>query len=163
MLVNQRERAYALDLDAGPVFVPEGFEVVKHIKGGILKWSPARPQIELYMPQDQRRGVVHGERVFEELEDFDGVPANANALDFFLNNFRQRPGLIPESWKKVEQHTAKHILFWGTHYRYEDSICVRTLDWSADARKQEWTAGYCWVDKLLNSQFPAAMVRKGAD
>jgi hypothetical protein len=37
---------------------------------------------------------------------------------------------------------------------------VRSLGWSADARVQGWTSGYCWVDNLLNSQSPAAMIRK---
>jgi hypothetical protein len=153
-------RTFSIDLDASPVFVPEGFEVVKHVKGGILRWNPKRPKIELYLSPGQRKGVVHCEEVLEDLEAFDGIPVNANALDYFIHNLPYKPWIIPDSWKNVELHTTKYILFWGTRYRYEGGICVRTLCWSADARSRGWTSGYCWVDHLLNSQSPAAMIRK---
>jgi hypothetical protein len=153
-------KTYGIDLDAGPVFVPEGFEVVEHLKGGVLHWNPKRPKIELYLTPGQRKGVVHGAKVLAELEAFDGIPVNANALDYFINNVSCIPWIIPDEWKNVELHTTKYILFWGTRYRFEGGICVRSLCWSADARVQEWKSGYCWVDHLLNSQFPAAMIHK---
>ena len=154
------DRVFGIDLDADPVHVPEGFEVVEHIKGGLLSWNPRRPKIELYVSPGQRKGVLHGEKVFEELAEFDGIPVNANALDYFINNISRIPWIIPDEWKRVELHTTKYILFWGTRYRFEEGICVRSLCWSADARVQAWKAGYCWVDHLLSSQYPAAMMRK---
>ena len=155
-------KTYGIDLDADPVHVPGGFEVIEHIKGGFLGWTPHKPQIELYLPEVQRKGVVPGEKVFEALEKFDGTIVNANALDFLIDHIADFPWIIPEDWKNVEMHRTKHILFWGTRYRFEDGICVRTLEWSADARERVWKAGYCWVDNQLNSQFPAAMIRKPA-
>ena len=153
-------KTYGIDLDADPVLVPAGFEVIEHIKGGFLGWTPHKPQIELYLPEAQRKGVVPGEKVLEALEKFDGTIVNANALDFLIDHIADFPWIIPEEWKNVEMHRTKHILFWGTRYRYEGGICVRTLDWSADARERVWRAGYCWIDNQLNSQFPAAMIRK---
>ena len=155
-------KAYGIDLEADPVYVPEGFEVIEHIKGGFLAWTPHKPQIELYLPEAQRKGVVPGEKVLEALEMYDGTMANANALDFLIDHAANAPWVIPEEWKNVEMARTKHILFWGTRYRYEGSICVRSLEWSADARERVWRAGYCWIDNQLNSQFPAAMIRKPA-
>jgi hypothetical protein len=162
MLFTDKLMAYGIDLDADPVFVPPGFEVIEHRMGGFLHWTPKRPQIELYLSPAQRKGVVNGTDLIEELKDFDGIQVNANALDFFIGNIRENPWIIPEEWKNVEQHSYKYILFWGTRYRYEDGICVRTLEWKADARKVGWRSGYCWIDNRLNSQFPAAMMRKPA-
>ena len=160
MRYAEHSKSYGIDLDADPVFVPEGFEVVEHRRGGLLNWNPRRHQIELYLTADQRKGIVDGQKVFEELETFNGTLVNANGLDYFINNLSTKPWLIPEDWKNVEQHKAKHILFWGTRYRFEGGICVRSLNWSADAREQVWKSGYCWVDNRLNSQFPAAVIRK---
>ena len=153
-------RTFSIDLNADPVYVPEGFEVVEHLKGGILNWNPKRPKIELYLAPGQRKGVLPGEKVFEELEAFDGIPVNANALDYFINTLPHKPWIIPDDWRNVELHTTKYILFWGTRYRFEGGICVRSLCWSTDARVQGWKSGYCWVDHLMNSQTPAAMIRK---
>lgn len=160
MRFTDSTKTYGIDLDADPVFVPEGFEVVEHIKGGFLNWNPKRPKIELYISPSQRKGVLHGEKVCEELDEFDGIPVNANALDYFLKLLPHKPWIIPDEWKNVELHTTKYILFWGTRYRFEEGFCVRSLCWSADARAQVWKSGYCWVDHLLNSQYPAAMMRK---
>jgi hypothetical protein len=154
------KRTCGIDLNADPIYVPEGYEVIEHIQGGLLNWNYQRPKIELYLTPSQRKGVVQGEKVLEELEEFDGIPVNANALDFFINSLPYKPWIIPEDWKRIELHKTKYILFWGTRYRFEGGICVRTLCWSADARVQEWKAGYCWVDNLLNSQYSAAMIRK---
>jgi len=153
-------KTYGIDLDADPVYVPEGFEVIEHIKGGFMAWTPHKPQIELYLPEAQRKGIVPGEKVLEALENYDGTIVNANALDFLIDHAAASPWVIPEEWKNMEMQRTKHILFWGTQYRYEGGICVRTLEWSADARQPVWKTGYCWTDNLLNSQFPAAMIPK---
>jgi hypothetical protein len=162
MEIRFKAERYGIDLNADPVFIPSGFEVLEHLKEGFLEWNPIRPQIELYLAPGQSKGILDGEKVFEGLRGFEGVPVNANALDFFLSHYRQKPIIIPEEWKKLEHYKSKHILFWGTRYRFEGGICVRSLDWNADARVHEWRSGYCWVDNVLNSQYPAAMLRKAA-
>ncbi|MFZ1084929.1 MAG: hypothetical protein WAN35_08190 [Terracidiphilus sp.] len=162
MRFRETVKSYGIDLDADPVHVPAGFEVITHIRGGFLSWTPHKPQIELYLPEAQRKGIVSGEKVLEALEKFDGTIVNANALDFLIQYVADFPWIIPEEWKNVEMNRTKHILFWGTRYRYQEGICVRTLEWSADARQRVWRAGYCWIDNRLNSQFPAAMLRKPA-
>jgi hypothetical protein len=154
------EKTYGIDLDADPVFVPEGFEVLEHVKGGRLEWNPLHPQIELYMSLEQRKGLMEGEKVFEQLSAFEGIAVNANALDYFMAHLGEKPWLIPENWKSVENHAEKHVLFWGTRYLFEGGICVRSLNWNADVRERVWKAGYCWADNRLNVQFPAAMLRK---
>jgi hypothetical protein len=162
MRFRETVKTYGIDLEADPVFVPVGFEVIEHIKGGFLAWTPNKPQIELFMPEAQRKGILPGEKVLEALKAYDGSIANANVLDFLLGHAVDSPWIIPEEWKKVESNRTKHILFWGTQYRYQEGICVRTLEWNADARERVWRAGFCWVDNQLNSQFPAAMIRKQA-
>jgi hypothetical protein len=162
MILGEKARCYRIDLDADPVFVPEGFEVIEHRLGGVLEWNPKKPQIELYLTPIQRKGIADGCLVFEELKEFDGTMANANLLDFFVNNLAHKPWIMPDEWKQVELHQSKHILFWGTRYRFEGGVCVRSLEWHADAREHEWKSGYCWVDIPLNSQFPAAMIRRPA-
>ena len=160
MALLTRLDKFGVDLNADPVFVPNGFEVVNHIKSDFLEWNPYKPQIELYLAPGQAKGTLDGNKVSDALRAYDGTPANANVLDYLLDNLAKKPWIIPEEWKTVDHHKSKHILFWGTRYRYEDGICVRTLSWSADARSQVWRQGYCWVDNLLNPQFPAAMIRR---
>ena len=79
-------KSYGLDLDADPVFVPAGFEVVEHIRGGFLNWTPHRPQIELYLSDAQRKGIVSGVKVFEAVQRHGGTIVNANALDFLIDH-----------------------------------------------------------------------------
>jgi hypothetical protein len=162
MRLSENTKSFGIDLDADPIHLPPGFEVVEHVKGGLINWIPSKPQIALYLTPGQRKGIVPGEAVFEELATFEGTPVNANALDYFLDNLSRLPWIIPPEWKLIEHYTSKHILFWGTRYRFEGGICVRSLDWNADARERVWKSGYCWVDVPLNAQFPAAMLRKSA-
>jgi hypothetical protein len=147
-----------VDLGADPTFIPEGFEVVKHLRGGFVEWHPNKSKIRLYITHGQASGTLVGEKVLAELSAYDGIPVNANALDYFLENAENRPWVIPEEWKSVEHYKSKHILFWGTIYRFEGALCVRSLNWSEDIREQHWKPGYCWLDSILNSQFPAAML-----
>jgi hypothetical protein len=162
MRFGENKKSFLIDLSADPFVVPPGFEVVEHIKGDFLNWIPNRPPIELYLTPDQRKGIVEGAKLLEDLDKYEGTMANANALDYLFEHLTAAPWIIPDDWKNVEQHRSKHILFWGTRYRHEGSLCVRTLEWNADAREQVWRTGYCWIDNRMNSQFPAAMVRKQA-
>jgi len=154
--------AYEINLDANPIFVAPGFEVIEHRVGGFLHFTPKKPQIELYLSPTQRKGVFSSTDLVEELKEFDGIQVNANALDYFIAHMQENPWIIPEEWKDVEQHASKYILFWGTRHLYEEGICVRTLEWSADARKLECQSRYGWIDNRLNSQFPAAIMRRPA-
>jgi len=160
MNLGEKNEKYGIDLAADPVFIPEGFEVIEHLRGEFVEWNPQKPRIQLVLTPGQGKGTQDGNKIRAELAGFDGTPINANALDFFLRNVPHSPWMIPEPWKSVENFRSKYILFWGTLYRYEGSICVRSLNWKADAREQQWKSGYCWMDSILNAQYPAAMLRK---
>jgi len=155
---RERTEKFGIDLAADP-FVPNDFEVVEHIKGPLLEWNPHRPKIELVLMPGQRKGIMTGAKIQEDLKAFEGLPVNANALDYLLLRLKEAPWVIPHEWRSVEMHKSKHILFWGTLYKFDGSLCVRSLDWNQDARDQVWRSGYCWVENHLNSQYPAAMVR----
>lgn len=158
MIAESKTERVGIPLDADPIRVPEGFEVIEHIHAGRLPWNPRTPQIDLFLPPMQRKKLMHGNEVAAAIAAYDGLPVNANALDYFLENAASKPWLLPEEWKFVDGHSTRHILFWGTRYRYEGGICVRSLDWNADARARSWSGGFCWVDNDLNQQFPAAML-----
>ena len=50
-----RPSQHAIDTDADP-FVPQGWEVAEHRKGGILEWNPSR--IRLHLSSNQQNGKV---------------------------------------------------------------------------------------------------------
>lgn len=107
-----------INCDADP-FVPEGWEVEEHIKGGQFQWNPNG--IKLYLSKKQQNGSIEGNKLRKELANEPVL--NANILDYLLAH----PELIPEEWK------GKYIFFWGTIYRYSDGrLCVRCLYWSGD-------------------------------
>ncbi|MDE2001222.1 MAG: hypothetical protein KGI60_01480, partial [Patescibacteria group bacterium] len=94
---------YLIDCDADP-FVPNGWLVEKHQKGGSFKWDAA--QVKLYLSNQQRNDkAIEGNKLRRELVDKPVL--NANVLDYLLAN----PHLIPEEWK------GKAVFFWGTIYR----------------------------------------------
>ena len=65
MRFRETIKTYGIDLDADPVHVPAGFEVVEHIKGGFLGWTPHRPQIELYLPSRSARASCRARRCWK--------------------------------------------------------------------------------------------------
>jgi len=159
MLVGLKVPEYPIDLDADPFFVPKGFEVEKHIKGGKLAWNPSgrKPKIELYLSKAQRRGIVQGNKLFEDLERLpDRRVINSNALFYLYENVPQLHRIIPESWKYDELSQLRYIMFWGTWYRYQGDLCVLHLQWNTLLRKWEW--GYCWVNNYVNSFYSAALL-----
>lgn len=120
---------HTIDCDAYP-FVPDGWEVEGHQKGGTFKWNAS--QVELYLASGQKNGrVVEGNKLRKELT---GKPTlNANVLDYLLAH----PHLIPEEWK------GKAVFFWGTVYRGSSgSLCVRYLCWLG--------SGWGWDDNWLD-------------
>lgn len=106
---------HVIDCDANP-FVPNGWKVEEHQKGGQFKWDTAK--VALYLSQFQKDGVIEGNKLRKELV---GKPVlNANVLDYLLAH----PHLIPEEWK------GKYLFFWGTIYRGSGGrLCVRCLRW----------------------------------
>jgi hypothetical protein len=120
---------HIIDLDADP-FVPDGFTIEEHTKGGQREWDPAK--VSLYLSPNQQDGKsITGDRLRKELT---GRPVfNTLLLDFLMAN-RQ---LIPDSWK------YKAVIFWGTIYRDPDGdLYVRYLCW----RDGQWDWDYDWLE-----------------
>jgi len=134
---------HVIDCDADP-FVPAGWKVEEHKKGGQLEWDPSK--VSLYLSEYQKGGrFIQGYDLRKELE---GKPVlNANVLDYLLDH----PELIPEEWK------GKAIFFWGTVYRYSGgSLYVRCLYWGGS----QWRWDYDWlVDDWFDDR-PVALACK---
>ena len=132
---------HIIDLDADP-FIPDGWGVVEHQKGGQFEWDPAN--VSLYLSPNQRDGkVIKGDKLREELK---GEPVcNANLLDYLLVN----PQLIPDEWK------SKAVFFWGTIYRRSDGrLCVRDLYWDGG----RWLSDFYWLEFDWYGSNPAAVL-----
>ena len=131
---------YLIDCDTNP-FVPEGWKVEQHDKGGQLEWNLEK--VKLYLSKNQKDGkCIGGNKLRKELENKPVL--NANVLDYLLKN----PHLIPEEWK------SKYVFFWGTVYRYSDGfIIVRYLRWRGD----RWDWHYYWLGHDFDSDDPAAL------
>lgn len=131
---------YIINCDADP-FVPEGWEIAEHIRGGHLKWDPS--QIELYLDNGQLRGKnLEGNNLRQKLSGKKVI--NVCVLDFLLAH----PELIPEEWKE------KIIFFWATVYRQSDGdLCVRYLYWDGD----RWRWNYCFLDNNFDGNDLAAL------
>lgn len=131
---------HIIDLDADP-FIPDGWEVVEHQKGGQFEWDPAK--VALYLsPNQQGDKTIKGDKLRQELKD--RPVYNANQLDYLLAN----PQLIPDSWK------SKAVFFWGTIYRDSDGgLYVRYLYWGGD----RWVWGFRWLGRDWRGDDPAAV------
>ncbi len=129
---------HLIDCDANP-FIPAGWSVEEHKKGGKFVWGKTR--IDLFLARQQMNGVIVGHDLRKKLE---GKPVlNANVLDFLLAN----PHLIPEDWK------GKAVFFWGTVYRSRDGhLYVRFLCW--DGGRWHWHFNYLALVWFVND--PAA-------
>jgi hypothetical protein len=130
---------HLIDCDSTP-FIPNGWSVEEHKKGGFLKFDPAK--ISLYLSKKQKKGSIGGHDLRKNLADKPVM--NANILDYLLAH----PELIPEEWK------GKYIFFWGTIYRRSDGrLYVRCLDWDGS----EWVWHFYWLDGVFFSADPAAL------
>lgn len=119
---------HVIDCDANP-FVPNGWKVKEHQKGGQFKWDATK--VSLWLADGQKNGEwLEGNKLCKELKGKSVY--NANLLDYLLAN----PTLIPEEWK------GKYVFFWGTIYRSSSGrLCVRYLYWHGYG----WS-GYChWL------------------
>ncbi|MEK7630019.1 MAG: hypothetical protein AAB432_01375 [Patescibacteria group bacterium] len=131
---------HVIDCDANP-FVPDGWKVEEHQKGGQFKWDPKA--IELYLSKPQRKGkTINGNDLREELKNKSVL--NANVLDYLLKNSH----LIPEEWK------GKLVFFWGTIYRASvGRLRVRYLRWGVGGWRWSWR----WLGVAWDGARPAAL------
>jgi len=121
-------------------FVPKGWLVEKHQKGGLWKFDPAA--ILFYLSKKQRKRNINGYDLQKELANKKVL--NANVLDWLLIHQE----LIPEEWKD------KYIFFWGTIYRCSAGpLYVRYLD----RHDSQWLWEYYWLDSDFDSDDPAAL------
>ena len=137
---------YAIDCDADP-FVPEGWKVEEHKKGGVLKWDTLEYAKEkyLYLSKSQKRGgLINGNKLRKILADEPVL--NANVLDWLLKKEHQH--LIPEELKD------RNVYFLGTIYRNPDGgPCVRFLYW----RGGGWLGGWSWLGDGCDVLGPALL------
>jgi hypothetical protein len=119
---------HIIDCDADP-FIPDGWKVEDHQKGGIWQWD--KNKISLYWSKFQKKSQsINGDDLRKELENKPVL--NANVLDYLLKHTE----LIPKEWKD------KYVFLWGTTYRDScDDLCVRGLYWSGDC----WNWNYRWL------------------
>ncbi len=130
----------SVDLSSAP-FIPDGWSVEEHQKGGQFVWDPTKVRLHLDEGQTDRR-YVEGHKLRKLISKKN--PYNANLLDFLLKNGNQH--LIPEEWK------GKAVFFWGTIYRNSDgNLYVRYLYW----RSRRWYWDYYWLDDVWDDVCPA--------
>jgi hypothetical protein len=135
-------KTHTIDCDANP-FVPSGWKVEEHTKGGQLRWNP--DEVSLYLCDEQKKGSIEGNQLRKKLK---GKPVlNACVLDYLLAN----PQLIPDEWK------GKAVFFWGTIYRYSiGNLYVRFLYWSGE----RWRWSFNWLGGSFRDFGPAALACK---
>jgi len=131
---------HLIDCDADP-YIPDGWSVEEHRKGGTFKYDPAK--VRLHLDEGQKNGKwIEGNNLRKKLANKPVL--NANVLDYLLAN----PHLIPEEWK------GEIVFFWGTIYRHRGGhLCVRRLIWSGD--RWYWCAS--WLDLGWCGSHPAVV------
>ncbi len=116
---------HLINLDADP-FVPVGWSVEEHQRGGMFEWDPTK--VTFYISHKQETGYksIRVSELYKELND--KHPFNANLLDYLITH----PELIPEEWK------GKHVYFWGTIYKDScDNLRVRCIYLIKDVWREE--------------------------
>lgn len=118
------------------VFVPDGWGVLPDSEQlpnrvrGLVKFDPTK--IELYLVDDQKSGgLIGGHEIRKGLETKSVY--TAHILDYLLEPRNQHR--IPEEWK------AKLAFFWGTIYRIDGHLYVRSLYWGGS----RWYCGRYWL------------------
>ncbi len=131
---------HVIDCDANP-YVPQGWTVEEHKKGGMFEWN--LDKVRLHLSPNQKDGkVIQGHKLREELVNEPAL--KANVLDYLLAHQE----LIPEEWK------GKYIFFWGTVYRDSDGcLCVRYLCWGGG----RWVWGCRWLGAGFGDDNPALL------
>lgn len=122
-------KTHIIDCDSNP-YIPGGFEIAKHIKGGQLNWNS--DEVELWLCDKQKEQGIGGSSLYELLKDKSVL--NACVLDHLLAN----PQLIPEEWKD------ETVFFWGTIYRESSggNLYVRFLYYHGG----EWKSRKLWFE-----------------
>ncbi len=132
-------KIHIIDCDADP-YLPEGWSVEEHTKGGQLEWNPEK--VELWVSKHQKSSpVIGGNELRKKLASRPTL--NANVLDYLIRN----PDLIPNEWK------GTYVNFWGTIYRAQDHVLVvRCLYWYSN----KWQDSYIQLSvKFVNSRLAA--------
>jgi hypothetical protein len=129
-----------------PPYVPPGWGVVEHRKGGVLKIELAQIALHLEPAQQKGSGIV-GNLLRERLAGRRIL--NANVLDYLLSHMH----LIPKEWRGASWGQKRSICFWGTIYRYEGELYVRYLHW--DGFKWRWIGQALGVN--IGDQLQAAL------
>ena len=134
-------KQHVIDLDVDP-YLPNGWKVEEHIKGGQFVYDPAK--IEFYLSKRQKKGPIGGHDLRKELQ---GKPVyNANFLDYWLAH----PELIPEELK------GKYVFFWGTIYcDSAGGLDARCLYWDGS----QWRWGDHWLGSDWHDGSPGALAR----
>lgn len=133
-------KSHVINCDAD-LFVPDGYSVEEHIKGGELRWNPK--EIKLYLCDEQKGySSIQGHMLRKKLKNKSVL--NSNVLSYLLKNQQ----LIPNQWK------GKFIFFWGTIYRDSDGDqFVHNLDWG----NGEWFSNYLSLDSDFGRNYLAAV------
>ncbi len=139
---------HVVDCDTKP-FLPQGWKVEEHKKGGQLSLDMSKIRLHL-SPNQMNSKYIEGNRLHKELASQQVL--NANVLDYLLAH----PELIPEDWKRDADGNTRYIFFWGTVYhRYSgDDLCVRYLYWDDGA----WDWYFCWLVSDFRGYNPAAVL-----
>jgi hypothetical protein len=143
---STRPTQHLIDCNANP-YVPKGWKVDEHQKGGAFPWDASN--VELYLdPGQQGSNYIQGNELRTRLV---GKPVlNANVLDYLLAN----PHLIPYEWKMDESGNIRYIFFWGTVYRSSGGrLLVRCLCW--DGGRWDWNS--LGLVRFWDIDFPAAL------
>jgi hypothetical protein len=144
---NIKPIKYIIDCDVPP-FIPDGWGVEKHEKGGEFEWNPEKVKFYISKKQ-QNRGCIEGNKLRKELENKSTL--NANVLDWLLKH----TDLIPENWKKDKNGNTRYIFFWGTIYRRPDGyLFVRHLYWYDG----QWNWSYNWLGHVWRGNDPALLL-----
>lgn len=138
---QQKSSPLVVDLDAEP-FVPDGWKVEEHTKGGQFSFDTSK--VKFHFDDGQKNDkYIQGHKLRTQLKDVSVM--NANLLDWYLAH----PEHIPEDWK------GKAVFFWGTVYRRRDgNSCVRFLCWNGG----QWFWNARWLGNDWNG-FNPVLVR----
>ena len=137
---------HTVDCDVEP-FVPNGWKVEEHKKGGQLPLDLSKIKLHL-LPNQKNDRLIEGNELRKKLVSEPVL--NANVLDYLLAH-----QLIPEDWKRDAYVNIRFIFFWGTIYRHPyDYLCVRFLCWNGNA----WYWSYHWLGCGWDGYSPAAVL-----
>lgn len=139
MLTLQKHQ---IDGDAMP-FVPKNYSIHLHQKIGSFVWNPQK--ITVFLTDRQKNGMSPlGTEMRGLLAKKQTL--NATVLDYLL----EHPYLIPDEWK-----TAGPLYFWGTIYKIDKNLVVRSLYWGQD----RWCETRQWLGYVFGSQHPALIFK----